>query len=181
MIIVGTSSIAIFMIWTLLIRFVDVQIVGPQESTVGFATLNSCFHSFTETNIFLYILTDWLGLVPIAIAFGFSILGFVQLIKRKSLLNVDHSILALGIFYIVVMAVYAFFEMVVINYRPILINDYLEPSYPSSTTMLVMCIMPTTAIQLNKRIKNKLLKKCVVTAIIIFIIFMIVSRVVDDG
>ena len=54
----------------------------------------------------LYILTDWLGLVPIGIAFGFAILGLVQLIRRKSLLKVDRDILILGSFYIVVPAAY---------------------------------------------------------------------------
>ena len=119
------------------------------------------------------------GLVPIAVALGFAILGLVQLIKRKSLWKVDHSILALGVFYIVVMAAYVFFEMVVINYRPTLIDGYLEASYPSSTTMLVMCVMPTAAMQLNARIKNTVFRRCAIIAIVAFTAFMVIGRLIS--
>ena len=176
---VGASLLATFVLWTVLIRFVDVQAIGPEGSSVGFATLNGFVHELTGVNWLLYTVTDWLGLVPIAVAFGFAILGLVQLIKRKSLWKVDHNILALGVFYIVVMAAYIFFEVVVINYRPTLIDGYLEASYPSSTTMLVMCVMPTAAMQLNARIKNRVFRRCVMVSIAVFMAFMVVGRLVS--
>ena len=176
---VGASLLAEFVLWTVLIRFVDVQAIGPQESSVGFAMLNGYVHSLTGENMSLYVITDWLGLVPIGVAFGFAVLGLVQLIKRKSLFKVDLSILVLGGFYIVVMAVYILFEMVVINYRPILIDGYLEASYPSSTTMLVMCVMPTAMMQLRTRIKNKVFSRCVMVAIATFVAFMVIGRLVS--
>ena len=176
---IGTGLLAVFVLWTVLIRFVDVQAIGPQESSVGFAMLNGYVHSLTGENMSLYVITDWLGLVPIGVAFGFAVLGLVQLIKRKSLFKVDLSILVLGGFYIVVMAVYVLFEMVVINYRPILIDGYLEASYPSSTTMLVMCVMPTAMMQLRTRIKNKVFSRCVMVAITAFIAFMVMGRLVS--
>jgi undecaprenyl-diphosphatase len=85
----------------------------------------------------------------------------------------------LGAFYIAVIVAYIFFEMVVINYRPVLINGYLEASYPSSTTMLVACVMPTAIMQLNSRIKNKTIKKCVICIISAFIAFMVIGRLVS--
>ena len=176
---VGVSLLAAFVLWTVLIRFVDVQAIGSQESSVGFATLNGFVHNITGVNVSLYVITDWLGLVPIGVAFGFAVLGLVQWIKRKSILKVDRSILVLGGFYIVVMAVYILFEMVVINYRPILIDGYLEASYPSSTTMLVMCVMPTAMMQLRARIKNKVFSRCVMVAITAFIAFMVMGRLVS--
>ena len=175
----GASLLAAFVLWTVLVCFVDVQAIGPEGSSVGFATLNGCVHDFTGVNISLYVITDWLGLIPIGVAFGFAVLGLVQWIKRKSILKVDRSILVLGGFYIVVMAVYVLFEMVVINYRPTLIDGYLEASYPSSTTMLVMCVMPTAMIQLRARIKNKVFSRCVMIAIAVFIVFMIIGRLVS--
>ncbi|MBQ3560587.1 MAG: phosphatase PAP2 family protein, partial [Oscillospiraceae bacterium] len=119
------------------------------------------------------------GLVPLMFVMGFGTLGLIQWIKRKHLLKVDDSILVLGGFYIVVMAVYVLFEMLVVNYRPVLINGYLEASYPSSTTMLVMCVMPTAIIQFNARIKNNVLKRFVASAIIAFIVFMVIGRLVS--
>ena len=170
---------AVFVLWTVLVCFVDVRAIGPQESSVGFATLNGYIHDLTGVNMRLYVITDWLGLVPIGVAFGFAVLGLVQWIKRKSLLKVDRSILTLGGFYIVVMAAYILFEIVVINYRPTLIGGYLEASYPSSTTMLVMCVMPTAMMQFSKRIKNDLFRRCVMFIIIAFIAFMVIGRLVS--
>ena len=177
--VLGASLVVAFVLWTILACFVDVRAIGPEGSSVGFAALNGFVHELTGVNWFLYTITDWLGIVPIAVALGFAILGLVQLIKRKSLWKVDHSILALGVFYIVVMAAYIFFEVVVINYRPTLIDGYLEASYPSSTTMLVMCVMPTAAMQLNVRIKNTVLRRCAVITIVAFTAFMVIGRLVS--
>ena len=177
--VLGASLVVAFVLWTILVCFVDVRAIGPEGSSVGFAALNGFVHELTGVNWFLYTITDWLGIVPIAVALGFAILGLVQLIKRKGLWKVDHSILALGVFYIVVMAAYIFFEVVVINYRPTLIDGYLEASYPSSTTMLVMCVMPTAAMQLNVRIKNTVLGRCAVITILAFTAFMVIGRLVS--
>ena len=179
MLVLGASLVVVFVLWTVLVCFVDVRTIGPEGSSVGFATLNGFVHELTGVNWLLYTVTDWLGLVPIAVALGFAILGLVQLIKRKSLWKVDHSILALGVFYIVVMAAYVFFEVVVINYRPTLIDGYLEASYPSSTTMLVMCVMPTAAMQLNARIKNTVFRRCAIIAIVAFTAFMVIGRLIS--
>ena len=115
----------------------------------------------------------------ILIALIDKILGLVQWIKRKSICKVDYDILALGGFYIVTIAAYLFFENVVINYRPVLINGYLEASYPSSTTLLVMCVMPTAVMQFNSRIKNKVLRNIASVTIIAFIAFMVIGRLIS--
>lgn len=175
---IATAMLVVFVLWTVAIRIIDVGTIGPQESSVGFATINRFIHNFTGVNMSLYTITDWLGLVPLGFILGFALLGLVQWIKRKHLLKVDYSIFVLGGFYIVVMAVYVFFEIVVVNYRPVLINGYLEASYPSSTTMLVMCVMPTAIMQFNARIKNTIFKRCVSSAITAFIIFMVIGRLV---
>lgn len=176
---VGVCLLAAFILWTVAVRFVDVEAIGPEGSSVGFAKLNGFFHSLTGVNMTLYTITDWLGLVPIAVCFGFAVLGLIQLVKRKNLFKVDRSIFVLGGFYIAVMAVYILFEYVVVNRRPVLIEGYLEASYPSSTTLLVLCVMPTALMQLNNRIKNNFFRYTVTTLIIIFILFMVIGRLVS--
>jgi len=176
---IGAGFLATFVLWTVLVSLVDIRAIGPNGSSVGFAALNGYVHKFTGVNFHLYTITDWLGLVPIGVAFGFAILGLVQWIKRKSLLKVDRSLLVLGGFYIVVLAAYIFFEIVVINYRPVLIDGYLEASYPSSTTMLVMCVMPAAMMQLRERIKNDVFRRCVMISIVTFIAFMVIGRLVS--
>ena len=168
-----------FVLWTVAICFVDVQEVGPEGSSVGFAKINLFFHNLTGVHLGVYNLTDWLGLVPIGVAFSFGILGLVQWIKREELAKVDRSLLVLGGYYIAVMVVYFLFETVVINYRPVLIGGYLEVSYPSSTTLLVMCVMPTAMMQLGARIKNKIFRRWVLLIIALFIAFMVIGRLVS--
>ncbi len=168
-----------FAVWTVLVSFVDVAAIGPQGSTVGFAHINSWFHSVTGVNMWLYSVTDWMGLVPVAIGLGFGVLGLVQWVKRKNILNVDFSILVLGGFYIVTLAAYLIFEEVVINHRPILIEGFLEASYPSSTTLLTLCIMPTAAMQFDLRLKNRGARNCVILLITLFTVFVVIGRLIS--
>ena len=176
---IATCLLLAFLLWTVAIHFIDVEAIGPQESSVGFATMNQFVHNLTGVHMSLYTITDWLGLVPLGFVMGFALLGLIQWIKRKHILKVDYNILILGGFYIVVMAVYVLFEMLVVNYRPVLIGGILEASYPSSTTMLVMCVMPTAIIQFNARIKNNVLKRFIASVIIAFIVFMVIGRLIS--
>ncbi len=170
---------AAFVLWTAALRIFDVQAIGPEGSSVGFATVNGFVHSLTGVHMTLYTITDWLGLVPVGTCLGFAVLGLIQWIKRKGFLQVDYSILVLGGFYLVVMAVYIFFEMHTVNYRPVLIGGYLEASYPSSTTMLVMCVMPTAILQLNGRLRNPALRRWAAAAIGAFTAFMVIGRLLS--
>ena len=177
--IVSICLLTAFVLWTVAISFVDVRAIGPQGSSVGFAVINGYVHNLTGVHFCLYNITDWLGLVPIFVCMGFGVFGLMQWFKRKSICKVDHDILVLGGFYIVTIAAYLFFESVVINYRPVLIGGILEASYPSSTTMLVMCVMPTAVMQFNSRIRNKLLRNIVVATLVAFIAFMVIGRLLS--
>ena len=175
----SVSMLTAFVLWTVAVQFIDVRTIGPNGSSVGFATINGFVHKLTGVHMSLYNVTDWLGLVPIFVAMGFALFGFAQWIKRKHLSKVDYSIFVLGGFYIAVMAVYVLFEMITVNYRPVLINGILEKSYPSSTTLIVMCVMPTAIMQFNSRIKNTVLKKTMSFLITAFIVFMVIGRLVS--
>lgn len=168
-----------FLLWTIAVSVIDVQAIGPNGSSVGFAALNKYFHNLTGVNMTLYNITDVIGIIPFLFVFGFMILGLVQLIQRKSLLKVDRSILVLGGFYVVVLVFYVLFEKVVINYRPVLIDGNLEVSYPSSTTMLALCVIPTAIMQLNTRIKNTNLRKIVAYVLVALAVFMVVCRLIS--
>lgn len=172
---IALSMLAVFLIWTAAVLFIDRQAVGPMGSVVGLATVNKALHEM-GASMPLYIITDWLSLVPIGVALTFGMLGAAQWIKRKHISKVDRSIIVLGGFYIITLAVYILFEAVVINYRPVLIDGILEASYPSSTTVLVICVMTTAIMQLNGRIKNDIFRRCVSVAAIIFIAFMVLGR-----
>lgn len=179
MLIMAVGLLVVFVAWTLLVKAVDVRTIGPEGSKIGFSAFNSLVHRTVGVNMSLYVITDWLGLVPIATVLGFAALGLCQLIKRKSLLKVDRSIIILGGFYVAVAAVFLLFEALAVNYRPVLIEGCLEASYPSSTTMLVLCVMPTAVMQLSSRIKSQPVKLALTLLIIAFIAFMVIGRILS--
>lgn len=175
----GLGLVLLFGLWTVLVQWVDVETIGETETQVGFSTLNGWFHRCTGVHLTLYTLTDWLGLVPIFICFLFAGLGLVQLIRRKHLFRVDIDLLLLGVYYIVVIGCYLLFEMIPINYRPIFIEGRLEASYPSSTTLLVVSVMPTLAFQASRRLKSKPAKWTLQILSAGFSIFMVVGRLIS--
>lgn len=179
LLILGSVLVIAFAIWTLLIQIVDVQSIEQNGTNVGFATFNYWFHKLTGVSMTIYIITDWLGLVPLFVCIVFGGIGFVQLIKRKSLFKVDYDIIFLGIYYIIVIFSYLIFEAIPINYRPILIEGFMEASYPSSTTLLVLSVMPTLIYQVNYRLKNVAVKKIISIFVITFSLFMVIGRLVS--
>ncbi len=178
-ILAALSMLSSFALWTLAICCIDVQDIGPNSTSVGFATINRFMHNLTGINMPMYYITDWLSLVPIAFVLTFAGMGLAQWIRRRSLRNVDFTLLLLGGYYIIVMAVYLIFEIHIINYRPVLIEGVLEASYPSSTTMLVLCVMPTTAMQLKERIKCASIRRCINFTITVFSLLMLIGRLIS--
>lgn len=175
----AAGLLAAFILWTLAVMQVDVQSIGPMGSRVGFAALNQAFHRFTGVNWLLYHLTDWGGLIPVGVCAGFAALGLLQWIRRRSLLKVDRSLLLLGGFYLAVMTAYLLFEECVVNYRPVLVDGVLEASYPSSTTLLVLCVIPTAVRQLRGRIRRRTLRRGTVLALSAFAILMLMGRLIS--
>jgi len=175
----GGTFILMFIVWTMLILTVDVQAIGVNGTEVGMAAFNSRFHELTGINLVIYTVTDWLGLVPIFVCLIFAGTGCEQLIKRRSLFKVDYDIIFLGIYYLVVILGYLIFEMYPINYRPVLIEGILEASYPSSTTLLVLAVMPTLVEQSNRRIANALAKRWIMIFAVCFAVLMIAGRLIS--
>ena len=175
----GIILLAAFVVWTVMIRTVDVQPLGQNGTDIGFAALNVWFHQVTGVHMSLYVITDWLGLVPIFVCMVFGGIGLVQLIKRRSLWKVDRDIIVLGIYYVIVIICYLVFEMIPINYRPVLINGNLEVSYPSSTTLLVLCVMPTLIEQMGRRVKNRTLNGVAQLFSVTFSVFMVIGRLIS--
>ena len=175
----GIGFLIVFLLWTVLIQCVDVQVAGPNRTKVGFANLNLWFHKLTGVHMTIYAITDWLGLVPIAVCLGFGMVGVFQLIRRKSLLRVDSDIILLGLYYILVIFAYLAFEMIPINYRPVLINGVLEASYPSSTTLLVLSVMPTMMFQVDRRTNKSLVRNVTGIFVNAFSAFMVIGRLIS--
>lgn len=170
--------LVLFVLWTWVVSTVDVRPIGPGGSRVGLASLNEAFHGWTGVHMGLYLATDWLSLVPVGCVLGFGALGLVQLVQRRSLLRVDRDLLVLGVFYVVLLGAYLFFEEHIVNWRPVLIEGVLEASYPSSTTLLVACVMPTTFMQVTRRMRPCVARRAALISVAVFALLMVGARMV---
>lgn len=148
----------ISIIYTYLVKTVDVANVGPNNSAIGFSRLNTFFRDLIGSNMTIYKITEILGLFVILIIGVYALIGLIQLIKRKSFFKVDREIYIIGVLYVLMAVVYIFFEKFIINYRPILIDGELEASYPSSHTILALCTCISSLIISRKYLKDNYLK-----------------------
>lgn len=154
-IIISIVLIILSVLFTELVKNTDVKPIGPNESLVGFADINRLFHNLIGSNMIIYKVTEFLGYIPIVMALVYVFIGLKELIERKSLLKVDREIYILALFYVLVVGVYVFFEKFIVNYRPILIDGVLEASYPSSHTLMSICLCGSSIIINKKIFKNK--------------------------
>ena len=100
--VISLILIFISIVYTVLVKLVDVRKIAPNDSSVGFGKLNSFVKNVIGVNMTWYKVTEILGYVALMIAFIYGVIGLVQLIKRKSLFKVDREIILIGVFYIVV-------------------------------------------------------------------------------
>lgn len=174
-----TILFAVSIVFTILVKIIDVQPIGPNQSSVGFASLNQTIFQALGTNTAWYTITNGIGYIAIVIAIGFACLGIFQLITRKSITKVDKNIVVLGILYIIMGITYILFELLIVNYRPILIDGILEASYPSSHSMLVFVIMATAIMQCHIQLKNKRLKTLITSILLILILITSIGRILS--
>ncbi len=130
----------------------DVAAIGPAGTEIGFSRVNQMVHDLTGVNMLWYDITEYIGYGAIAVCGLFALAGFIQMIKRRSLLKVDREIWALGGLFIAVIGCYVLFEKFIVNYRPIIMPGETAPeaSFPSSHTMLIMTVMIAVMIVSDK-------------------------------
>ncbi len=163
----------------LLLKGVDVAAIGPQGSKIGLSALNGAVRDQFPFHEWWYEITDWMSLLVLLIPACFALLGLWQLMKGKSLKAVDRDIYLLGGFYVVVFAAYLFFDQWVINFRPVLIEGVLEPSFPSSHTMIFICVMATAIHQISRRFADPSLKGIGRILLYLILTFVLVGRIIS--
>lgn len=142
-------------IFTLLVVKFDVKSVGVNATNIGFSSLNTFVFSKIGTSNIWYNITEVLGYIALVLVFIYGLYGAYDLIKKKCILKVNKDIIILGVFYIIVFGLYILFENIIINYRPILVDGTLEASYPSSHTLLSICVFGSSILINKKLFANK--------------------------
>lgn len=168
----------LFAVLILLVKKVNVAAIGPEGTSIGLSDMNKSFHEMTGENHTLYKISEYLGYAALALVGVFGLVGLVQLISRRSLLKVDHEILALGGLYVVVLGLYFVFEKIVINYRPVIMEGdaHVEASFPSSHTMLAIVVLGSTLMVISKYVKNDGLRVGLEMLCIISIVLLVLGR-----
>lgn len=159
-------------IFTLLVVNFDVRNVGVNETSIGFSSLNTFIFDKLGTSNIWYNITEILGYIALVLVFIYGLYGAYDLIKKKSIFKVNSRIIILGVFYIIVFGLYILFENIIINYRPILVDGALEASYPSSHTLLSICVFGSSMLINKKLFFNK--KINLVNIILLFMMLLTV-------
>ena len=179
-VVVFSAALVCFILFALLtvaVLTLDVDSIGPQESSVGLSSLNSKMRDAIPYNAFLYELTELLGLLALASAVVFALLGVIQLIKGRSLKAVDKDIYLLAALYVVTLASYLFFETFVVNYRPVIASGgELEASFPSSHTLLAVTFIGSAMYQILRRIKRAAIKYSIFSLGGLFMTVTVIGR-----
>ena len=144
-----------FIVFTIIIKTIDVKSIGPENSEVGLASINEFIHNTFGYNDIFYNVSKYLGYISFLIIGLYGLVGLTELIKKKSIFKVNNKVLLLGAFYVLVLAVYILFEKIVINYRPVLEDGHLAASYPSSHTILSICVCLSSIMVSKSIFKNK--------------------------
>lgn len=174
------SSIAmfsLFLILIILVKTVDVKEVGPNGSKIGFASFNNFLFESLGKNKFWYNFTKVFGIVSILIAVGFVGYGVYDIIKKRNIKNMKSDILAMGIAFVLLVLVYLFFEIVKVNFRPVLIDGKLEASFPSSHTMLCLTIFGVATMFACGRLKNVWVKGTCIIGLSLVAILVSIGRI----
>ncbi len=132
----------LFVVYTVLVMKFDVAEVSNTGEPVGFSSFNKIFYDKLGFNEVFYKLSKYLGYIALLLVGLNGIVAFLQLLSGKKLKAVNYRYYILGGYYVTVLIFYILFEKIVINYRPLIIDEKegLEASYPSSHTVLAMCV-----------------------------------------
>lgn len=153
LLITGTLLLIMSIVFTILITKVDISNIGPENSAVGFASINSKLtFNYNEK---IYKISEYLGYVALLIPVVYAGFGFIQLIKNKSFKKINRELYILAGFYAVILLTYVLFEKLTLNYRPVILDEGLEASFPSSHTLMSLCFSISAIIANKSMFKDK--------------------------
>ena len=179
LIIFSLILLVIAIVYTVLVKTVDVKAIGPKDTSVGFASLNEPVKNALQYNETFYKISKYLGFLAFGFIGLYGLIGVIQLVREKSIFKVDREIIGLGVFYVVFLVIYVLFEKIALNYRPVLMDGELEASFPSTHTLLALCICGSAIMVNGKVIKNDLLRRLLNIVAGLLMLGIVVTRVMS--
>ena len=131
----------LFIIFTIIVKTVDVYYIAANNSNIGLYTINSNVKAWVESLNKMSTMTklsDGILIFSFVFPLVYLIVGIVQWIKRKSLKLVDPHLFVLAGLYVAMVAIYFIFEIAKVNFAPIF-DGKLKPSYPSTHVFFTSC------------------------------------------
>lgn len=141
-------------LFTIFAMTFDKKPIAPDGSPVGFGSINDFFFSIFGAHKVADVISDIFSVLSIAVALFFTILGLIQLIKRKNIFKVDMTVICMGIVYAITIALYILFILCPVNMAPYLEDGEATASFPSSHTMTIVAIFLTAAAWVGRKVKN---------------------------
>ena len=171
----------LFLLLIVFLQFVDVEAIGPEETKIGLSHLNGGFHKLFDYNVIWYTVSKIAGYFMFAVPVFFMLFALIQLISRKSVTLVDRPLLALGGLYAATAAIYVFFEVVIVNYRPVIIpgDEHVEASFPSSHTMMACVVLCSAFMMFEKYIHKEAVQVALQVACVALLVVIVIGRLLS--
>lgn len=164
-------------LFTIAVKKIDTAIVWGKE--IGFSNINIAIHNFLQTSETFDKISDIMMVVSALLLGGLVFMATYQLISGKGLKAVDRELVVSGAVLLLTAGIYFLFEAVVINFRPVLIDGYLEASYPSTHVLFSMVVNIISIDYIISKIKNKKIMLPAVISVSVVTVVGFCSRVLS--
>ena len=142
----------ILLIFTILVSFVDVKIYNVTNTEIGLYSLNKIFLVNSINSNYVNIISNGIFLICLLVIILMLLLITFEYFKTK---KINKNKLNFIIHFLIMVLIWIIFDkIIIINYRPILINGNIEGSYPSTHVMVSTFVLLFLSDQLKKIFKN---------------------------
>lgn len=125
---------------TVTLKLVDVKTTGDMPA-VGWGTVNFWWHNLVGQQPVWHVISNVVAAVTL-LAVVILLVWQIVLMRQRGFRSLGRSWWALDFTLIGLVGCYLLFQILVINYRPILINQHWEVAYPSSHVLLFATVWP---------------------------------------
>lgn len=173
---ITAALFVVFAVFTIIAKFVDTSLVLTTNTKIGLSSINKPIFDSIKISDAWGTVSTVLFLVAALVALALIVIGVKEFIKTKQLSKVNHKILFLIGLYMLTVFFYFLFEILIVNYRPLLDEGLAKASYPSSHTLLVCVVCLSACFVVPDYIKNKPLKITIISLLILISLLTPVTR-----